>query len=89
MPPAPARTPGHKAILVADSAYAQLKALQSWRSSQLHGVPIRFDLKDIATAFVQEAMTDPDFPERVLQRALRNVTLQLTQLQSHPSETSK
>ncbi len=89
MPPSPVHTPGHKAILLADSAYAQLKELQSWRTSQQHGVPVRFDLKDIATAFVQEAMTDSDFPERVLQRALRNVTLQLTQLQSHPSETFK
>lgn len=89
MPPSRASTPGHKAILLADSAYAQLKELQSWRTSQQHGVPVRFDLKYIATAFVQEAMTDHGFPERVLQRALRNVTLQLTQSQPYPPETFK
>ena len=41
-------------------------------------MPVRFHLKDIVTAFVEEAMVIPGFPERVLKRALGNVTALLT-----------
>jgi hypothetical protein len=69
----PPRTQGFKAILIADSAYTGLKAIQSWQLAQSMGLPVRFDLKDIATAFVEEALTDPSFPERVLRRAVANL----------------
>ena len=69
-------TPGHKAVLVSEAAFRQLKSIQSWKACEQ--IPVRFDLKDIATAFVEEAMAIPGFRERVLQRALANVTSLLT-----------
>ncbi|MEN9356976.1 MAG: hypothetical protein RL695_1147 [Pseudomonadota bacterium] len=65
-------TPGYKAVLVTDAAFSQLKSIQSWKSCER--MPVRFDLKDIATAFVEEAMAIPGFQERVLKRALADVT---------------
>lgn len=65
-------TPGHKAVLVSEAAFRQLKSIQSWKACEQ--IPVRFDLKDIATAFVEEAMTIPGFRERVLHRALVNVS---------------
>lgn len=70
------RTPGHKAVLVSEAAFRQLKSIQSWKTCE--GLPVRFDLKDIATAFIEEAMSVPDFRERVLKRTLANVTDLLT-----------
>ena len=67
-----ARTPGFKAVLIADAAYHGLKEYQSWRACG--HLPVRFDLKDIATAFVEEALAIPGFQERVLRRALFNVS---------------
>ena len=74
MPNAPIarRTPGFKAVLIADAAYQGLKEYQSWRACS--HLPVRFDLKDIATAFVEEALAIPGFQERVLQRAFSNVS---------------
>lgn len=71
-PPVARRTPGFKAVLIADQAYQGLKAYQSWRSCS--HLPVRFDLKDIATAFVEEALAIPGFRERVLHRAFSNVS---------------
>ena len=68
----PRRTPGFKSILIADAAYHGLKAYQSWESCS--HLPVRFDLKDIATAFVEEALAIPGFKDRVLQRAFNNVS---------------
>ena len=65
-------TPGYKAVLVTDAAFSQLKSIQSWKSCER--MPVRFDLKDIATAFVEEAMAIPGFQERVLKRALADIT---------------
>lgn len=65
----PSRTPGYKAVLVSDEAYLHLKAIQSIRTPGGVGIAsVRFDLKDIVTAFVEEAMTVPGFQERVLCR---------------------
>ena len=69
-------TPGHKSILVTDAAYSHLKAIQFCDACER--MPVRFHLKDIATAFIEEAMEIPGFPERVLKRALGNVTALLT-----------
>lgn len=69
-------TPGYKAVLVTDAAFNHLKSIQSWKSCER--MPVRFDLKDIATAFVEEAMEIPGFQERVLKRALGNITSLLT-----------
>ncbi len=41
-------------------------------------MPVRFHLKDIVSAFVEEAMDIPGFQERGLKRALGNVTTLLT-----------
>jgi hypothetical protein len=60
-------TPGHKSILVTDAAYSHLKAIQFCDACER--MPVRFYLKDIATAFIEEAMVIPGFPERVLKRA--------------------
>lgn len=71
-PPITRRTPGFKVVLIADAAYQRLREYQSWRSYS--PLPVRFDLKDIATAFVEEALEIPGFRERVLHRAFSNVS---------------
>lgn len=71
------QTPGYKAVLVTDDAFRYLKSLQSWRTSEHLRVPVRFDLKDIVTALVEEASEIPEFQERVLRRALMNVSAML------------
>lgn len=78
MPPnvSPHRTLGFKPVLISNEAFAALKSLQSWRSCQ--HLPVRFDLKDLATAFVLEAMEVPGLRERVFARALATVTAHLT-----------
>lgn len=73
--PQTSRTPGYKAILVAEGPYQALKALQSYRSCG--HLPVRFDLKDISSALVEVAFEIPGIQERVLQRALANVAMRL------------
>ena len=65
------RTPGYKAVLVADKPYSELKELQSHKSCG--HLPVRFDLKDISTALVEVALETPGLKDRALQRALQNV----------------
>lgn len=72
LPPRPASptdpTPGFRPLLLPNVAFARLKALQSWRSSG--HLPVRFDLKDLATAWFQQAIATPGFIDCALQRAL-------------------
>ena len=69
---------GFKPVLVSDEAFQSLKTLQSWKSCQT--LNIRFDLKDLATAFVQVGISTPGFTESVFARALENARQQLNQL---------
>ena len=69
------RTPGYKAVLVADEPYRALKQLQSHQSCG--HLPVRFDLKDISTAVVEVALETPGLADRALQRALQNVAMKL------------
>jgi hypothetical protein len=64
-----------KPVLVSEHAFASLNHLQSWKSCQ--AMNIRFDLKDLATAFVQVGIDTPGFKELVLSRALENTRQQL------------
>ena len=62
------RTNGHKAVVVSDEAFALLKSLQSAANDE--PMQIRFDLKDVVSAFVLEAMEAPNIRERSRRRAL-------------------
>lgn len=64
----PARTPGHKAVLVSEAAFQLLKELQ--RQAPDDALPLTFDLKEVATALVLEAAALPNLRERVRRRAL-------------------
>lgn len=72
-------TPGYKAILVSDEAFAAIKAIQL--SSDDQKLPVRFDLKDIATAFVLEALNVPNIREKSRMRAFAVITQTLNQLE--------
>lgn len=67
-------TPGFQAVLVSDEAFDLLKQLQRRRyepgtDGEDAGNGVRFDLKDIASAVVIEAMAVPDLPARAQARA--------------------
>ena len=67
-------TPGFRPILVSEEAVDRLKKLR-WlaygRDSDPNGV--RFDLKDVASAVVLEALLIDGFPARAMDRAARTV----------------
>lgn len=67
-------TPGFRPILVSEEAFDQLKKLQRHAYGHLpdpNGV--RFDLKDVASAVVIEALQTAALPERAMARAARAV----------------
>lgn len=67
-------TPGFRPILVSEEAFDRLKKLQRLaygHDNDPNGV--RFDLKDVASAVVLEALQIDGFPERAMDRAARTV----------------
>jgi hypothetical protein len=67
-------TPGFRPILVSEEAFDRLKKLQRLaygHDNDTNGV--RFDLKDVASAVVLEALLIDGFPARVMDRAARTV----------------
>lgn len=67
-------TPGFRSILVSEEAFDLLKKLQ--RQTYGHDNDpngVRFDLKDVASAVVMEAMLIEELPGRSLTRAARAV----------------
>ena len=67
-------TPGFRSILISEEAFDLLKKLQRQtygHESDPNGV--RFDLKDVASAVVMEAMLIDGLPGRSLTRAARAV----------------
>ncbi len=67
-------TPGFRSILVSEEAFDQLKKLQRHTyGHQNDANGVRFDLKDVASAVVLEALLITDLPERAMDRAARSV----------------
>ncbi|TCJ20179.1 hypothetical protein EZJ19_00985 [Parasulfuritortus cantonensis] len=67
-------TPGFRSILVSEAAFDKLKKLQRLtygHQSDPNGV--RFDLKDVVSAVVLEALEIEDLPQRALDRTARTV----------------
>ncbi|MEW5769789.1 MAG: hypothetical protein AB1831_05425 [Pseudomonadota bacterium] len=70
-------TPGFRPILVSEEAFDRLKKLQRLQrlayghDNDLNG--LRFDLKDVASAVVLEALLIDGFPVRAMDRAARTV----------------
>lgn len=64
-------------VFLSEGAFASLIGIQSRKTCQ--ALNIRFDLRDLATAFVQVGIETPGFRELVLSRALDNARQQLNQ----------
>ncbi|MDD5366689.1 MAG: hypothetical protein PHR30_15235 [Gallionellaceae bacterium] len=67
-------TPGFRSILVSEAAFDRLKKLQRLTYGH-NGDPngVRFDLKDVVSAVVLEALELEGFPNRALARTARDV----------------
>ena len=65
----------HKAIVIHESAFRALKAMQMPLPDE--PLQVRFDLKDIATAVFLEALNLPEIRERARMRALAVINQKL------------
>lgn len=71
-------TPGFRSILVSEEAFDQLKKLQKLTYGHLNDPNgVRFDLKDVVSAVVLEALAIDGLPARALDRTARAVFSQL------------
>lgn len=78
-------TPGFRPILISEEAFDRLKKLQ--RHTYGHHDPngVRFDLKDVVSALVLEALEIEDMPSRALGRAARSFVESIQALQEKAS----
>lgn len=86
LPSSKKATPGFRPILVFEEAFDRLKKLQRLaygHDNDPNGV--RFDLKDVASAVVLEALLIDGFPARAMDRAARTV---LDSFHHHSKENS-
>ncbi len=79
-------TPGFRPILISEAAFDRLKKLQKRTYGHEYDPNgVRFDLKDIASAVVLEALEIDGLPGRALSRAAQSFVDSITSLKENAS----